>query len=137
MIHFRSHNGFTLLEIMLSLVIVGIVLGPIFLLHGAIMQRMNTVSHQFYGILVGKQLFYQARQKQDPQAFEFTMNNQGEHETFTCTYNLYSSVADQSSLYSITDLRKEIVTITWQEHGKKRAESIVSFIYKEAEQKKS
>jgi hypothetical protein len=122
---------------MLSLVIVGIVLGPIFLLHGAIMQRMNRASHQFYGILVGKHLLYQARQKQDPQALEFTMNNQGEHETFTCTYNLSSSVTEQSSLHSIAGLRKEIVTITWQEHGQKRTEHIVSFVYKEVEQKKS
>ena len=41
MMHFKNHKfGFTLIEAMLSMVIVGVVLSPLFILHGVIMQRV-------------------------------------------------------------------------------------------------
>ena len=49
MIHFKNHKrGFTLIETLLSMMIVGIVLTPLFILHGVIMQRVNKSSKQLY-----------------------------------------------------------------------------------------
>src|SRR5204862_3321792 len=89
MMHFKNHKypfalsffackkvskGFTLVETMLAMVIVGMILTPIFLLFGTIQQRMNKSSKQLYALLSGKQLLYESRQKQEPAVHVFTLD---------------------------------------------------------------
>lgn len=140
MMHFKSRNnktGFTLVETMLAMVIVGIVLTPVFLLFGTIQQRMNKQNKQFYALLSGKQLLYEARQKQTPDAHEFTLDKKLEESGTTLKYVLQKSVDAKSSLASLDGLHKEVVTIDWPEMGQNRQEKIVAYVYKQPEQKKS
>src|SRR5690606_33255201 len=116
MMHFKSRNnktGFTLVETMLAMVIVGIVLTPIFLLFGTIQQRMNKQNKQLYALLAGKQLLYEARQKQAPETDEFTLDKKLEESGTELKYALKKSVDAKSSLASLDGLHKEIVTIDW------------------------
>jgi prepilin-type N-terminal cleavage/methylation domain-containing protein len=139
MMHFKSRRnktGFTLVETMLAMVIVGIVLTPIFLLFGTIQQRMNKQNKQFYALLSGKQLLYEARQKQAPEAHEFALDKKLEESGTTLHYALKKSVDAKSSLVSLDGLHKEIVTIDWTEMGQKRHEQIIAYVYKQPEQKK-
>lgn len=141
MMHFKSRNnktGFTLVETMLAMVIVGIVLTPIFLLFGTIQQRMNKQNKQLYALLAGKQLLYEARQKQAPEAHEFTLDKKLEETGTELKYALKKSVDAKSSLLASLDgLHKEVVTIDWSEMGQKRHEKIIAYVYKQPEQKKS
>jgi prepilin-type N-terminal cleavage/methylation domain-containing protein len=133
----KVRPGFTLMETMLAMVIIGIVLTPIFLLHGTIMQRMNRSSKQLYALLWGKQLLHEARKKQEPEAHEFSLEKKIEESAVQLKYVLHKSVDQKSSLISQEGLHKELVTISWTDQGRKYDEQLVAYVYKKPEQKKS
>ncbi len=140
MIHFKNHNfnGFTLIEALLSMMIVGVVLAPLFVLHGVIMQRVSKSSKQLYAVLKAEQLLYEARQKQEPDAQEFSLNKEVEDTSITLKYELEKGVNPKSSLASYGGLHKEMVSIDWtDQQGIKHHETMVSYVYKQPEQKKS
>jgi prepilin-type N-terminal cleavage/methylation domain-containing protein len=139
MIHFKNHKrGFTLVETLLSMMIVGIVLTPLFILHGVIMQRVNKSSKQLYSLLWGKQLLCEARQKQDPDAQEFTLDKKIEESGAQVKYVLDKGVDPKSSLGSYVGLHREIVLIMWTDYqGVQHREELVTYVYKQPEQKKS
>jgi len=125
------------METMLAMVIIGIVLTPIFILHGTIMQRMNKSSKQLYGFLSGKQFLYEARQKQEPGVHEFTLEKKIEESGTDLKYVLQPSVDPKSVLASSEGLHKEVVTVSWMNQGKQQSEQLISYVYKTPEQKKS
>ena len=138
MIHSKNHkHGFTLIEVIMALAITALVLTPIFILHGTIMQRVNRGSIAFDMILYGKALLIEARQKQDPEAQEFTLDKKFNEYEATGKYTLDKSVDQKSSLASLPGLHRELTTVNWVEQGEKKQERLVTFVYKKPEQKKS
>jgi prepilin-type N-terminal cleavage/methylation domain-containing protein len=156
MIHFKNHNskifcngipnlnkiqigvnGFTLIEVIMALAITALVLTPIFILHGTILQRVNRGSIAFDMILYCKELLVEARQKQDPDAQEFTLDKSHAEFGATCKYALDKTVHQKSSFASLPGLHKESVTVNWTEQEQKKQERLVTFMYKKPEQKKS
>lgn len=139
MIHFKNHkNGFTLIEAMLSIVIIGIVLGPIFMLHGTLMQRVNKASHQMTAFLKAKKFLYDARKQQDPSVQEFTLSYNAPEDALKGEYVLERGVNPKSVLAPYTSLHKESVSLSWTDHqGIVHLQKIVTYVYKKPEQKKS
>ena len=138
MIRFKNHkNGFTIVEVIMAMAITALVLTPIFIMHGMILQRVKRVSTAFQSILYGKSLLYQARQKQDPDAQEFALEKHEDELDASCVYSLEKGIDQKSSLASIPGLHKEVVTVTWKEDEQKKQELLVTFVYKKPEQKKS
>jgi prepilin-type N-terminal cleavage/methylation domain-containing protein len=139
MIHFKNRKyGFTLIEALLSMMIIGVVLAPLFLLHGVIMQRVNKYSQQLNALLWGKQLLYEARQKQEPEAQEFILDKKIEEYAATLKYTLDRGIDPKSSLASYVGLHKEMVSVVWTDHqGTQRHEELITYVYKQPEQKKS
>jgi len=134
----NNHNGgFTLVEVIISLAITALVLTPIFIMHGMIFQRVNRGANAFDTILYCKELLIEARQKQDPDAQEFTLDKQIPYLHASCTYSLDKSIDQKSSLASLPGLHKETITINWTEQEEKKQERLITFIYKKPEQKKS
>lgn len=135
MIHSKNHKpGFTLIEVLMAMTITALVLTPIFLIYETVMQRV-TVSSQVYDLIVSaKNLLYEARRKQEPQAQSFTLEKK--ENDVTLIYSLAQAVDQKSSLASLTGLHKEMVTLSWTEQGKKKQEQLVTFVYKQPEQKK-
>src|ERR1700733_5728564 len=66
-------NGFTIVEVIMTAAITALVLTPIFIMHGMILQRVNRGSKAFDAIIYCKSLLCEARQKQDPEAQDFTL----------------------------------------------------------------
>ncbi|HSC25540.1 MAG TPA: prepilin-type N-terminal cleavage/methylation domain-containing protein [Candidatus Babeliales bacterium] len=138
MIPFKSHkNGFTLVEVILSLAITGIVLTPIFMMHEMIMNRVGRSSKAFDYIVLCKNLLYEARQKQDPDAQEFSLNKTEIVFDAELIYTLEKNIDQKSSLAALPGLHKELVTVSWTEQDKKKQDRLVTLIYKKPEQKKS
>jgi prepilin-type N-terminal cleavage/methylation domain-containing protein len=137
MIHSKNHkSGFTLIETLMAMAITGLVLGPIFIMHGTILQRVNRGSIAFELILYCRELLFEARQKQEPDAQEFTLEKPVLEFDATCRYELEKGVDQKSSLVSFEGLHKESVTVNWTQEGKKKQERLVTFVYKKPEQKK-
>lgn len=139
MIRFKNHKkfGFTLMEVMLAMMIIGIILAPIFSLHQMIMQRMSKSSKRLYALLAGKTLLYQARQEQDAQALEFTRDKKFEEASVDAKYTLQKIADSKSSLTQFEGLCKETIVLQWSELGKQQDEKLIAYVYKQSEQKKS
>ena len=138
MTHFKNHNnGFTLIEVILSLAITGVMLTPIFMMHEMIMTRVWGSSKAFDCILLCKNLLYEARQQQEPDAKDFVLDKADIDFDATLTYSLEKSIDQKSSLASLVGLHKESVVVFWTEQDKKKQERLVTFVYKKPEQKKS
>jgi prepilin-type N-terminal cleavage/methylation domain-containing protein len=135
--HFKNHSGFTLIETVMALAITGLVLTPIFILYGAILQRVNRASIAFDMIIHSKALLVEARQKQDPDAQDFTLEKTVGEFDAPCRYTLDKSVDQKSPFASLPGLHRESVTIDWTEQRQKKQERLVTFVYKKPEQKKS
>src|SRR5579872_7618678 len=114
MIRFKNHKrGFTLIEVLISLAITGVVLTPLFMLHEMIMNRVNRSAKEFEYMLLCKNLLFSARQKQEPQAQEFSLEKTEIAFDATLTYALEKGVDPKSSLASIPGLHREIVRVSW------------------------
>jgi len=137
MIHFKNHNGFTLIEVILALAITGLVLTPVFIIYTTILQRVTKASKQLNMILYCKELLGQARQKQEPDAQEFKLEKPVAEFDATVKYELNKSIDQKSALASLPGLHREVVTIDWTDLGEKQQERLVTFVYKKPEQKKS
>lgn len=138
MMHSKNHrNGFTLIETVIAMVIAALVLTPIFIMHSGILQRVNRGSIAFDMILHSKVLLSEARQKQDPDAQEFTLDKKIDEYDATSKYNLDKAVDPKSSIGSLPGLHRESVTVNWIEQGQKKQERLVTFVYKKPEQKKT
>src|SRR5258706_11135678 len=111
MIRFKNHkHGFTLIEVIISLAITGVILTPIFMMHEMIMNRVNRSSKAFEYMLLCKNLLFSARQKQDPDAQGFSLDKAEIDFDAALTYVLEKGVDQKSSLASLLGLHREVVT---------------------------
>jgi prepilin-type N-terminal cleavage/methylation domain-containing protein len=138
MIHFKNHkNGFTLIEVIISLAITGAILTPVFMIHEMILNRVSRSSRLFDYILLCSNMLYEARQKQEPDVQQFSLDKVDTDFGVSLTYSLEKGVDQKSSLASVQGLHKEFVTVLWTEVDQKKQERLVTFVYKKPEQKKS
>ncbi len=139
MIHFKNHNGngFTLIETVLAMSIAALVFTPMIIILSTVIQRVDRYSKEFNYILLGKNVLLQARQKQDPNAQTFSLDQPAIDFGPSVTYSLEKGVDSKSSLASVQGLHKELVNISWTELERKKNEQLITFVYKQPEQKKS
>lgn len=136
--HFKNHKfGFTLIEVMLSIMIAAVILAPIFLMHTTIMQRVNKSSRAYDALILCKNFLNEARQKQEPDVQNFSLQKKEPVLDTSLTYSLDKGVDQKSTLAALKGLHREVVTISWQENEQKKEEQLIGFVYKKPEQKKS
>jgi prepilin-type N-terminal cleavage/methylation domain-containing protein len=137
MIRFKNHNnGFTLVEVMLSMMIASLVLTPVFLIYNMIIKRVDRSSRAYEYSLLCKNFLQEAHQKQEPDAQTFSLEKKEIDFDVTLTYSLEKGIDQKSSLASLQGLHKEVVIASWTEQGQKKQEKLVTFVYKKPEQKK-
>ena len=138
MIRSKNHKaGFTLIEALLAMMIVGFALNPLFGILSAIMRRVSISSRTYEYLLLCKNFMYEARQKQEPEAQTFKLEKVDPDSSAELTYSLSQGVDQKSPFASLVGLHKEEVIVSWTELGAKKSTQLVTFIYKKPEQKKS
>lgn len=136
MIHSKNHkSGFTIVEVIIAMAITALSLTPIFVMHGMILERVSRGATTFEIILECKALLVEARQKQDPDAQEFSLEKPVVELDATRRYELDKSVDQKSSLATVAGLHRESVIMHWTRDGQKKQERLVTFVYKKPEQK--
>jgi prepilin-type N-terminal cleavage/methylation domain-containing protein len=132
-----GHNlGFTLIEVMLAMMIAALTLAPVFLTFTMIIRQVNKSSRAYDYILLCKNFLNEARQKQESEAQEFSLEKKEIDFDATLSYFLEKGVSQTSVLKTLQGLHKEVVTVSWKENGQKKEEQLVAFVYKKPEQKK-
>lgn len=135
MIHYKNHNGFTLIEATVAIAIAVIILTPLFILQGVVLQGVHRGSRKLHRIFLGKHVLYEARRAMGPEAREFTLEKKIDDPQTVIKYEL-RPLRGKSSLHEVNNLYVERVTIKWQDPRGKREEQLIGFVYKPEQKKK-
>ena len=129
MIHFKNHSAFTLIVTMFAIAITAIVLTPLFILQGSILQQVSRASHKIERIFLAQQFMYEAKRAMPLDTREFTLEKKIDNPTTFLKYEIRATPL-KSSLAQINDLYIESVAISWKDGTQKRQNKIVNFVYK-------
>ncbi len=123
-----SRNGFTLIEVLLAMAIIGLVLTPIFNGQSAISRSVSRARRAFGGILAAKKFLIDTEFNLAPEAQTFTTSKKSD-EGITLKYEL-KKIPDSSALKKFKNVLIQSVTIQAPQTQSKKQERLVSFIYK-------
>jgi hypothetical protein len=122
---------------MMAMMIAALTLTPLFTMFSTILRRVNRSSQAYDYTLACKNFLYEARQKQEPEVQDFSLEKKETDFDATLSYALEKGVSQQSTLKALQGLHRELVTITFTQDGQKKQDNLVAFVYKKPEQKKS
>lgn len=129
MIRFKNNNaGFTLIEAMIAVAIMGMVLTPMFLLETNVFNAVARMAEQFERLLFAKHFFYTAQEKEPLETTNYTLEKKENRPLSMVRYTL-KPVAKQSSLASMQRLYQQELIATGLMPGSPEAR-FVHFIYK-------
>ena len=110
MMHFKN-EGFTLIEAMFAVLILGMVLAPLFVLENSVLQGVGTATEKFNQWLAAQNFLYEARRSQPKEATEFSLEKKEKEPVIQLKYNL-KPISDPSALKKKKNLYQETVTAT-------------------------
>lgn len=127
----RSNNslGFTLIETLLALAIMAMVLAPIFITQGSMLYHVsrlvrNVQRMEFADLFLQESVIASLKESKDTRV-EKQIPSPATQMVFAA-----KKPADDSPFKKYNDLYVQRVTLTWQEDKVKRADSLVTFLYK-------
>jgi len=133
--HLKNHNksGFMLMEVLLTIALVGMALAPAYMMEGTIQRSLSRYSARIRLLYHIKNFWTEVVWKiADEKETERTDKRQVSNPSATLTYRL-SPVGENSSLKKIKGMHKVQVT---GKSTRNARESIVGFVYKPEREKK-
>lgn len=126
----KSKFGFTLIEVLLAMAIIGLILTPIFSIQLGVMRSNSRASEILARIFLGKQFLVDSEFQLKPEDQEKRVEKKIEKPLTTLIYEL-KRVPDNSALKKFKNILIESVSMQWiDRQGKKRQERLVTFVFK-------
>lgn len=127
MIRFRNKRGFTLVDVMIAIAIVGIVLTPMFVLQTNVMGGVIRYSERFQRLLFAKNFIINAQEKQPLSATDYTLEKKEDRPHTMLGYS-FKPVAKESSLAQPRYIYRQYVLA--KNNDPQETASLVQFVYK-------
>ena len=127
--HFnKSHSGFTLPEVLIALVIIGISITTILGLQGTLLTTVFRTSQNIEHSIEMKNFFYEARLKQ------FALEDKVHEKIIDdgrvrLTYQV-RKINEKSALKKLDSLVIELIEAHWKVGNQEKVDSMISFLYK-------
>lgn len=125
-------KGFSLIEAMLAVTMMGMILAPLFLLEGTVFDGVTKITEQFRRYLFAHNFLYQTIREQSPKTRDFTLEQKKETPATTLQYRLKKvtdgTFKNQKNLY-----RQEVLIST--QDSKSPKDSLVTYLFKPTEMK--
>ncbi len=132
----KVKTGFTLIEVLIAVAMIGLLLSPLFITQGSLLLSVADRARMFERILKAKNFYWSAKQKAEKQEKpEFTLNKKVDNPQMILKYQV-TQPSGKSALKDFKDVYHEQVKIEWQDGRVKREDALVSFVFKPKEQKK-
>lgn len=107
---FKNNEGFSIIEAMMAITIIGMVLAPIFILETNVFNAVGRLAEGFHRIISSKQFMVVAYAEQKPESKEFKLERKEENPMALMKYS-FAPVDQKSSLAKLNGMyRKEVVT---------------------------
>ena len=130
--HLKNHKGFTLLETVIALAVASIVLIPLFVLQGTMLERVSQASTQLQRLFFAKDFLYQSckeNQTEKSTADTVKKDKNNDDPKTVIQYNKQKPLS--KSLFKEYDgLMSESVGYTWQWQGKDYTDTLITFTFK-------
>ena len=127
----KNNNGFTLIESMIAIAIVGFVLTPIFVLQTNVFSSALRVADRFHRNVQAAQFSFIAYRQQPPTAKDFKLERKEDKPTSTLRY-AFEPVAKASSLAKEKGMYRQEVIAVGPDRDSPEGQSI-HFIFKQSE----
>lgn len=128
MIVFKNSSGFTLIEAMMAIALIAIVMTPLIISEGTIVQSVAKVSARLQRIFAAENFFMDARvdaEDKVPFALDKKVDFPGTKLSFE-----RKQIDSKSSLAKIKNLVVDRIEASWDEQNRNQKEMLVSFMYK-------
>lgn len=127
---FKNKSGFTLIEAMLAVAIMGIVLTPLFLLEGTVFQGVSKFAQIFRRYMFAKEYLYEIRRDQTDDITALTVErNLSDIKPATILRYTLGPVGNKSSLKDAKRLYKETMIASGPNKLAPSA-TLISFVFK-------
>lgn len=133
MIHSRNRTGFTLIEVLLAIAIVGMAMTPIIFLQTAVLTRVNKGMLQLKRIMLAKKFLFDAREKNQNDSPEFSLEKQEVDPSTLLVYR--AEETNYPEVGELDGLRTERVIARWKEDGRPRHIILVTFTFRPVQER--
>jgi len=124
-----AKTGFTLIEVLLALSIVGLVLTPILMLQSMLIKNTNKRAQLIDRIYAAKKFLIDSEVALAPDANESSADKKISNPPTIMRFEL-KNVSSNSSLKKFKSIKQASVISSWVEPGAKRQERIVTFLFR-------
>jgi prepilin-type N-terminal cleavage/methylation domain-containing protein len=125
--------GFTLIEVLLAMAIIGLVLTPIFMGQSAVLRAASLASRRLARVFAAKKILIENEIALDSDAREFSSEKKIDNPRTTFNYEL-KKISDESSLKKFKNVLIESVSWIDERSKKKRQERLITFLYRPEQQ---
>ena len=132
--HFKNRSGFTLIEVVIAVAIIGIATIPIYTIQSTLLSRVSRYTTQFIATLYAK-AFLNESQLSLQAGKELEKEKRIPGPAMKLTFER-GAVASGSSIKKFKNIVADRVIIEWQEGKNKRKEQMLTFTFKQKEQAK-
>lgn len=127
-LHRNNSGGFTLIEVVLAVAIVGVIMTAVFVAQGSAMYAVNRISQVLRRVYAAEQYMLEKR-AENVNGVEVKSDQKIiTYPAATLAYKLEKT--DNPSLKAFKDIYREEVVISWKEQRVPRTDALVSFSFK-------
>lgn len=131
MMHFRNRSGFTLIEVVIAVAIIGIAILPIYTIQNTLLSRVSRYTSEFIATLYAK-AFLNDSQLSLQAGKELEKEKKIPGPALKLTFER-GAIASGSSVKKFKNIVADRVIIEWQDGRGKRKEQLVTFMFKPKE----
>lgn len=123
----NANFGFTLIETMLAIALIAMVMTPLMITQGTIVQAIARISMRLQRIFFAENFFVEARADADGES-KFSLDKKVDSPSTKLAFER-KPIDSKSSLAKIDNLVIERIQATWQDENKSQNEVLVSVQY--------
>lgn len=127
MVHFNDKSGFTLIEVILAVAIIGILFGPILVTQGTMMQSIGMLSRRLRAVLAAQELLVETQyDDKAPEQKSKSLKPLG----IPGSMAYKEEPAKISALKDFKDIVMKKVSMEWRDGVVRRTDELVTFVFK-------
>ncbi|HEV2916961.1 MAG TPA: prepilin-type N-terminal cleavage/methylation domain-containing protein [Candidatus Babeliales bacterium] len=125
--HLQNRSGFTLIETLLALALIGLIIAPMMLQQGTVLDSVYRISRRLEYTYAAQQFWYEAHAQMNLHATNFSLEKKLDDGTIL-TFSR-GPLDSKSPLAKQKYILQERVTIAWKEFDQPRRDQLVTYVH--------